>query len=90
MPRTRIANMHGFTVQQLARLAAEAESPYSRRDLQTALMTANSIPAKVVAKTLGCCRATVYMCIRIWNEHVPGKEPRNTEAVALGVSQTRC
>lgn len=32
-------------------------------------MTATDIPAKVIAKTLGSCHATVCRCVHIWNEH---------------------
>ena len=69
MPRIRITHMHGSTVEELAKLAAKAESPYTRRVLQAVVMTANGIPAEVIAKTLGCCHATVCKCIHVWNEH---------------------
>lgn len=69
MPRIRIANMHGFTARELARLAAKADSPYTRRVLQAVVMTASGIPAEVIAKTLGCCHATICRCIHMWNEH---------------------
>jgi len=77
MPRSKVTNMHGFTAQELAKLAAKAKNPYTRRVLQVVLATLRGVPAEVIAKTLGCCHSTVCRCIRMWNEYgLEGAEDR--------------
>jgi len=61
--------MHGFAVEELAKLAAKAKNPCTRGVLQAVVITANGAPAEVIAKILGSCHARVCRCIHMWNEH---------------------
>lgn len=73
-PARRMAteDVHGFAVEEgYQACSQDAESPFARRVLQALATEAGGIPAKVVAKILGCCHATVCRCIHMWNECGP-------------------
>lgn len=88
-PRIRATDMQRFTVDDLAKLAAKAKNPDTRQVLLPVAMTANGIPARLIARTLGCCYATV--CRRVHcGATTASTAPRSTGAVASGVFLIRC
>lgn len=67
MSHTRVTNMHGYTLQELAKLANKAEKPYTRRVLTAVMMTLQAIGAEVIAETPGCSYASACNHITWWN-----------------------
>jgi hypothetical protein len=66
MPRMRVTNTHGLEIDEIAKLAAHAEKPYTRQALTAVVMTLQGIPAETIAQTLGCSRVSVWRCVDRW------------------------
>lgn len=63
MRRIRVNNMHVYTLQELAKLADNAEKPCARRVIIVVVMVLQGIGAEAIAEILGCSDASV--CIYI-------------------------
>ena len=93
MPRMKVTNMHGFGIDEIAKLAAHTEKPYTRQTLTAVVMTLQGIPAETIAKTLGCSRASVWRYVNRWNnqgmeaakDHRGGSESSFTEEMLLDI-----
>lgn len=68
MPSMRVTNAHEFEISELAKLAARASKPYTRRALTAVVMTLQGIPAETIAETLGCSRVSVWGHVNRPNE----------------------
>lgn len=68
MPRMRVRNTHGLEIDEIAKLAAHAEKPYTRQTLTAVVMTLQGIPAETIAQTLGCSRVSVWRFVDRWNK----------------------
>ncbi|HBK59711.1 MAG TPA: hypothetical protein DDZ84_02815 [Firmicutes bacterium] len=67
MPRMRATNTNGLEIDEIARLAAHAETSYTRQTLTSVVMTLQGIPAETIARTLGCSRVSVWRYVNRWN-----------------------
>lgn len=65
--RIRITNMHGYTLQELAKLANNAGKPYTRRVLTAVVITLQGIGTELIADTLGRSHAIVCNYVNWWN-----------------------
>ena len=52
MPRMKVTNTHGLGIDEIAKLAAHAEKPYTRQTLTAVVMTLQGIPAETIAQNL--------------------------------------
>ncbi len=68
MPRMKVTNTHGLGIDEIAKLAAHAEKPYTRQTLTAVVMTLQGIPAETIAQTLGCSRVSVWRYVNRWNK----------------------
>lgn len=68
MPRTRVTNTHGLEIDEIAKLAAHAEKPYTRQTLTAVVMTLQGISAETMGQTLGCSRVSIWRYVNRWNK----------------------
>ena len=93
MPRMKVTNTHGLGIDEIAKLAAHAEKPYTRQTLTAVVMTLQGIPAETIAQTLGYSRVSVWRYVNRWNkqgmeatiDHRGGRQSSFTEEMLQDV-----
>jgi transposase len=63
-----VKTLHGYTVEQLRKIARESANSYTRSMLMAVIMRYNGINTNDIMETLGKSRATVTAYINKWNQ----------------------
>ncbi len=64
IPHVKVKNMHGFTTNELAKLAAKEKNRYTRRVQLAVVMTRIGILAKIISRSFGFSHASHTLVLR--------------------------